>query len=516
MSAALRRFNTILIADLRQRSRALRFWVVLGIVALLTWWCFPPLESGYMTVSLGNGVRAYYSSAWVGMVLALMYSTALSLFGFYLVRGTLLRDFDTRVWQLLVATPMTRPGYLLAKWASHLAVFVLIMLIGLVIGVAAQLWRAEDRSLDLIELGKPLLLLSLPAMCVTSFFAVLFDLVPGLRRTGGNVLYFFVWMSMFIGAAPLLDEGIYHGARSWVSDPSGVVVAMRDLRAYLSSGAPQPHQFGIAIGSSPYTGDPTLFQWTAWPVRVQDLLGRALWPLLSVIGIVALSPFLDRAAAHTPRAHIGKKLTGRALRWLDPALRPIERSRGGMMLAAELKLVLRQRPIWWWSALLGLIVFQTFCNDKGLGAACIGSWIISADVFARAILRERETNTGPLLFTAAGATRRLLSARIAVALMFAVLPVLPALIRAVAIDWLTPIALLLTAALVAIAGLSLGAACRNPRPFELLLVMFGYLGAQGATTLNPFVHAGSTVAQHLVMLPLFTAALFALWPRLAR
>jgi hypothetical protein len=516
MTAMLRRFNAILIADLRQRSRAMRFWIVLGVIALLTWWCFPPIESGYMTVSLGEGVRGYYSSAWVGMVLALMYSTALSLCGFYVVRGTLLRDFDTRVWQLLVATPMTRPGYLLAKWASHVAVFALIMLIGLVIGAAAQLWRGEDRSLDLIELCKPVLVLSLPAMCVTSFFAVLFDLVPALRRTGGNLLYFFVWMTMFIGAFPLLDERLNHGARSWLSDPSGIIVAMRDLRVVLASVAPQLGNFGIAIGSSPYSGEPTLFHWTAWPLRAQDLLGRALWPLLAMLGVVAMSPFLDWAASRTERAHVGKKITGRALRWLDPALRVIEGSRSGTMLAAELKLVLRQRPLWWWIALVGLLGFQIFCTEQGLAPACIAAWIISADVFARAILRERETHTGPLLFTAAGATRRLLIARIVVALLLALLPVFPALIRAFSIDWLAPIALLMCAALVAIAGLSLGALCRNPRPFELLLVLFGYLGAQGETTLNPFVQPGATITQHSVLLPLFAVVLFALWPKLTR
>ncbi|MDB5970822.1 MAG: hypothetical protein JWQ90_3272 [Hydrocarboniphaga sp.] len=515
MSAVLRRFGAILAADLRQRSRATRFWVVLGLIGLLSWWCFPPLESGYMTVSLGDGVRAHYSSAWVGMVLALMVSTALSLFGFYLVRGTLVRDFDTRVWQLLVATPMTRPGYLLAKWASHIAVFVLIMLIGLIIGLAVQLWRGEDRSVDLIELCKPILVLSLPAMCVTSFFAVLFDLVPGLRRTGGNVLYFFVWMTMFIGAFPLLDEGANHAAQSWLSDPSGVIVAMRDLRAHLSETTPAMHEFGISIGSSPYTGAPTLFEWRHWTIRPLDLLGRALWPLACVLGIVAMSPFLDRAAARTSGTPMGKKLTGRALRWLDPALRPLERSRGGMLVAAELKLVLRQRPLWWWLALIGLIAFQILCKPPGLAAACIGAWIISADVFARAILRERDTDTRALLFTAAGASRRLLTARIVAALVLAIVPVLPALIRAAGIDWIAPIALLMTAALVAIAGLSLGVLCRNPRPFELLLVMFGYLGAQGESTLNPFVQPASTVAQQLIMLPLFALVLFALWPRLA-
>ncbi|MEO5624857.1 MAG: hypothetical protein ABIQ70_02470, partial [Dokdonella sp.] len=185
---ALRRFTAIVVADLRERSRSTRFWVVLGLVSLVTWWCFPGIETGRYTVGFNTDQRAAYSSAWVGLVLGLMYSTMLSLIGFYLVRGTLVRDFDTRVWQLLVATPMTRAGYLLAKWTSHMAVFALIMLFGLAIGAAAQWVRAEDHAFNLFELLKPVVVLALPSLALTAFFAVLFDLVPWLRRTAGNVL----------------------------------------------------------------------------------------------------------------------------------------------------------------------------------------------------------------------------------------------------------------------------------------------------------------------------------------
>ena len=116
--SALRRFSAILVADLRERTTLDALLDrVLAIVALATWWCFPSMDAGYVTVAFGDNVRGLYSSAWIGMVLGLLYSTMLSIIGFYLVRGTLLRDFDTRVWQLLVATPMTRSGYLLAKWA---------------------------------------------------------------------------------------------------------------------------------------------------------------------------------------------------------------------------------------------------------------------------------------------------------------------------------------------------------------------------------------------------------------
>lgn len=157
-------YAAIALADFRERSRRTRFWAVLAIIGALTWWCFPPLDAGYMTVGFSDGYRGRYSSAWVGMVLALMCSMILSWLGFYVVRGTVSRDFDTRVWQLLATTPMSRVGYLVAKWASHMAVFGLILALGICVALAAQAWRGEDREFRIWEMAKPVLLLAVPAL----------------------------------------------------------------------------------------------------------------------------------------------------------------------------------------------------------------------------------------------------------------------------------------------------------------------------------------------------------------
>ena len=64
------------------------------------------------------------------------------------------------------------------------------------VGLAVQLARAEDRAVDLVELFKPALLISLPGFAFTSMMAVWFDLVPWLRRTAGNIVFFVVWVTL--------------------------------------------------------------------------------------------------------------------------------------------------------------------------------------------------------------------------------------------------------------------------------------------------------------------------------
>jgi hypothetical protein len=252
-------------------------------------------------------------------------------------------------------------------------------------------------------------------------------------------------------------------------------------------------------------------------MHARDLAGRAVWMLASVIGLITLAPALDWAAARTRSTAVAQGANaGRRLAWLDRALRPLESTRIGRLLAAELKLVLRQRRAWWWLALAIAWGAQLCGNREAIGIGVIGAWLASIDVFARAVLRERETGTGPLLFVAEGAARNLLLARVGVALVLAVLAVAPALLHLSASEPLAASAMQRGAAHLAFAGLALGIACRNPRPFELLMVVLAYAGVQAQGPLAVVANARGTLLLHALALPLLAATIVVLWPRFAR
>ena len=514
---ALRRFGAILGADLRERTRSLRFWIILGLVCAATWLSFPAPSAGYMTVSFGGGVRGAYSSAWIGMVLAMFFGVMLSLFGFYLVRGTVVRDFETRVWQLLVATPMTRAGFLLAKWASHMVVFAAIMAAGLVVGLVAQYVRAEDRAIDLVELVKPTLLLALPGLAMTAMFAVLFDVVPWLRRTGGNVAYFFVWTLLLSLSVANMERGgkVTRMAQPGYSDPNGSAVLMRDARRMLPAKVTTSESFGLNIGVNVHKYDRMALQsWTSWSMQPLDYLGRLFWIVVALGGTLLAAPLLDKAAAHAGRAAQRTSGAGRTLRWLDLLLRPLRGGHVGELAAAEIKGVLRPRRRLWWLAMLGLAIGQVFAPGEGFALCVIGAWMLSLDAFARLLLREREHGTGALVYTAAGATSRLLSARVLASLALAWGFTLPAMARMATSLPEVSLAIALAGATLAIGGLAFAAACRNPRPFELVVVLAAYIGAQGNPVLNVMVAPNTTLAMHALALPVLAVLALALWPRM--
>jgi hypothetical protein len=512
MQAALRRFAAILLADLRERMRSPRFWILLTAMVVVTWYCFPAPEAGYFVLAPNSDERGAYSSAWVGLVLAMAYSLILGLGGFYMVRGTLVRDFETRVWQLLVATPMTRGGFLLAKWASHMLVFAVLIGAGLVVGLIAQFVRAEDHHLDLIEAIKPILILSLPGLSTTAALAVWFDLVPWLRRTAGNVLFFVFWVStLSMGVSQLAVEGS-PARTTWVSDAHGLMMVARDFQRVRTEQTGKPQDFGFNLGTSRHDKAITLFDWKAWHPRPMDLVGRSLWLFFSLGLVLLATPFLDRAAASS--AGMKSRATGGArLRLLDPLLRPFARGAFGVLAVAELKLALRERRLWWWLAALVLMGVQAFGTDKGMMVAMLLAWGLPLDLLARGALREGEHRTGELVFTAPRMLGRLLAVRLAVPVAMLLVLSLPGLLR---LDPLSQLASLAVIASIASWGLAFGAICRNPRPFELLMIASIYLGLQGVSLFALQAQAAHTLAWHATALLPAWALLAWAWPRMAR
>ncbi|CAN5341604.1 ABC transporter permease [soil metagenome] len=508
---ALQRFGALVLADLRERSRSRQFWIVLAAMMLLAWWSLPPQEAAYRILVLDGGARGQLSSAWVGMVLAMAFNLTLNLGGFYLVRGTLVRDIETRVWQLLVATPMTRGGFLLAKWASHMVVFGLIVSLSLAVGLVGQWVRAEDRHIDLIELVKPVLLLSVPGFAFTSMLAVWFDLVPWLRRTAGNIIFFILWVSILgVFLAPLERPGASLRT-SWLSDPNGMAMAARDFHRVREAQTGKSQPYGFSIGSPAREHEPAPFQWKHWDVRPMDIVGRVLWLAISIIGVLLAAPLLDWAAARGLSAR-QKAGSGKRLRWLDRLLAPWARGRLGVLVVAELKTWLRERGTWWWLLVLAALGLQAFGTPRLQAAALLLAWILPLELLARGVLRESAHRTGALVFSASGILPRLLTARFIAALSLLAVLSLPAIIR---LPVAGAVAIVVVCASIASWGLALGALCRNPRPFELLLVATFYVALQGSSLFDVQSGAWATASIHaLGLLPAWLLLAWR-WPKLA-
>jgi len=494
---ALRRLAAISLADLRQRTRQPRFWWVLALLVAGAWLCLPEAgSSGGMRVTVGEA-RAWYSSAWVGMVMALCASTLLTLFGFYAARGSIAQDIDSRGWEVLMATPMTRAGYLLAKFMGLMAVFALYIAAVALTGLVGQWVRGEVAVFAPWELMKPLLLLALPALAVTAACIVWFDLLPWLRATAGNVLYFFVWIALLVAGSAGMSEGDLaqpapDAPTVLLTDVPGITVMRTDILPVVAATRPDLASDNFQIGASGEDDPTARFAWEAWHPDASAVVSRLALLLLALGAAVAATPLLDWAASRPRRRVDAASQAGWRLRWLDLVLKPLEGVAFGRLVAAELRLALRPRGAWWWLFALVAVVVQFLAPLEGRHAAWLVALGLGLPYFARALQRDHDGGTADLLASSERRRGQLRAARLVAAGLLALGLSLPSLIVA-------PEHALATAAAalsVAAGGFALARLTGNARTAELLYVLGAYLALNAAPVLSPFVHPEATLTWH--------------------
>jgi len=436
-----------------------------------------------------------------------------SLVGFYLVRGNLRRDFDTGVWELLEVTPLSRTAYLLAKWCSHLAVLGLVLASQLAVGLAAQWWRGEDARIAIGQLVAPTLVIGVPSLALTATFALWFDLVPSLRRTAGHYVYAAAWVAMLTLPLKALQAG--PGALGWLGDPRGVSIFQGLLHERLDATLAPLH---VCLGCLSMDGSTQRFAWDDWAVDAALLPGRLAWLAIALAGVLLAAPFVDRISTQDRAA--GERATSQAAprrsRVIEALLRPLARGRFGVLLAAELRHALAGRSVWWWLALSGAMVAQAVAPLAWAATGALAGWVLFARQYSAAALREVDSDTTALVFSCAGASRRVLVARWLTLVIAGALATLPMLARGLAAA--PDVALATTATILSLASwaLALGALTRNARVGEFTLVALAYLATQHVALLDVATHPRWTAGVHLAALPFAALALCAAWPRLQR
>ena len=263
-------------ADFLERVRRYSFLFTLGFALYLGYLA----TAGNLVLQVGN-MRGIFNSAWVGALLALVGTDFISLAGFYFVNNTIERDRETRVGQILAATPISKFMYAFGKMLSNLAVLSLMLAVLAAAGIAMQLVSGEDRHIELWKLVAPFVLLAFPAMAVTAAVAVFFETVPLLRGGFGNVAYFFLWTA---GLSIPLATGKHAFdlmGLSMVADSARAAAHLSQRNGGVT--------FSLSFGQ--IAKPVSLFQWDglAWTADIIAL--RLMW-LAFAVAIVAVSALL--------------------------------------------------------------------------------------------------------------------------------------------------------------------------------------------------------------------------------
>lgn len=495
---ALRIIYHLARADFLERVRRYSFLVVLGLVVLLGY----QTAVGNVRLQLGQ-YRGEFNSAWIAGMISIIATFFLGWFGFYVVKGSVARDRETGVGQIMATTPMSRPFYMLGKWISNFIVLMTMIVILLIFGFVIQLINAESTQVDLWTYISPFIFIVMPLMAVVAAVAVLFEAIPFLSGGFGNVVYFFA----FVMIIPLTMESKIVETNPAV-EPLGMALLKTDMSHEVLRVFPDyDGSFMLGGLETPIIGTFTWhgIDWTS-PVIVTRLAYIVLAILLALLaalffdrfdpsrakprqtrmrgnGSLSMSEPSDRA--HTvPMAASLREDKPASVSHAEPAvsLTPLDRAANRfsflIVLIAELKLLVKGQRWWWYVGAAGLII-ASLVNPIELTRQYILplAWIWPVLLLSPLGNREARDNVQQLAFSSAAPLMRQLPAQwIAGFILTIIMGSGAALKFIVNGDSVSLLAFFSGALFINSLALALGVWSGTSKPYEIVYVSLWYLG----------------------------------------
>lgn len=492
----LRIIYHLALADFLERVRRYSFLLMLGLVV----WIGYLSASGQIGITVALHHFGIVNSAWVGAVMALTVSMFLYLVGFYLVKGSVSRDYTTGVGQIMATTPLSRPMYLLGKWLSNFAVLGIMILIVLVAGIVMNL-LADPGGFNLLEIAAPLVLIGIPGMALIAAMAVLFESISWLRGGLGNVLYFFLWITAMTFSFGISSSGSLTGTANPYIDFTGMRMmndsispaaqaVYPDIKPGINFGFPRMDVSSIVPGFQ--LEEPAYFTWNGLHWTADMLLSR-LGFLAIAVGLVMVSAlFFDRfnpsrllliRQTMTAPGAPQPAATGGAIPVSNVRLTPLTGIRSrfsfGALFLAELKLLLKGQR-WWWYVIATLLVIGQL--GAGLGLArflLLVAWVWPILLLSGLGCRENRFDTRQIVFAAPRPIANQLPAAWLAAFVVTAILGSGALVKFITLGETTSLLGWLTGVLfIPSLALCLGTLTGSSKAFEVIFVAWMYMLTQ--------------------------------------
>jgi hypothetical protein len=465
-------------ADFLERVRRYSFLVMLGLAALLGY----QTAVGNVRLQLGD-YRGEFNSAWVGGMMSIIATFFIGWFGFYLVKGSVARDRETGVGQIMATTPMTRPLYTLGKWISNFAVLMLMVVILAIFGIIIQFLSGESTQVNLSAYLLPFVFIVMPLMALVAAVAVLFEAIPFLSGGFGNIVYFFGFIMML----PLIMEQDFINTYPAI-EPMGLALLKADMTEEVLKVFPDyDNSFMLGGMDTPIIGT---FTWTGIEWTPAIIATRFAFIGLAILLTLLAAIFFDRfdpSRAKPKRikntASDSAPVPASALQAIPaPQLTPLNRAANRFsfvnVLFAELKLLVKGQRWWWYIAAAGLII-ACFANPSATTREIVlpFAWIWPILIWSAIGNREVHNNVQQLTFSSASPLMRQLPAQWIAGFIVTLIMASGAALRfTIDGDTVGLLALFSAAFFIPSLALASGVWSGTSKLFEILYMVIWYLG----------------------------------------
>ncbi len=467
-------------ADFFERVRRYSFLVMLGLVVFLGY----QTAIGNLALELGL-YRGEFNSAWVGAMMSLIATFFIGWFGFYIVKGSVARDRETGVGQIMATTPLTRPLYLIGKWLSNFAVLMSMVTVLALGAVVIQFLQGENTQINLFTFLSPFVFIVMPLMALVAAVAILFESVSFLQGGFGNIVYFFAFISfipLFLENATLQQYPAF--------EPTGLGILASDMGKAVTAIYPE-YNGDFSLGGGFVTAT-KVFTWNGVQWTPEIILARFSLMALSIFLIFFAALFFDRfdPSRSKPRSVRIKNSASPSALKIDstsqavstPHLTPLNKAANRFsffnVLIAELKLLLKGQRWWWYVVMVGIIIACLVNPSAAVREYALPiAWVWPILIWSAIGNREIHNNVQQLTFSSASPLLRQLPAQWLAGFIVTLLVSIGAIIRlAVDGDTVGLLALLSGAFFIPSLALACGVWSGTSKLFEILYMLIWYLG----------------------------------------
>lgn len=193
------------ISDFLDRIRSKSMFIITLLMMYISYLFFPQNNSSfYYTLNYhfeGYFYRGVYNSTWMGWVATIAFISVITLIGFYFVRNSLKRERELMIGEITASVGVKSWIFIFGKAFGNLLFLLMQMIIVIFITIIMQFVRGESYSLQLIKLLTPFLILAVPTCFIMAVIGMIFEIVPILRDSLGNIAYFFLWAAICVASS---------------------------------------------------------------------------------------------------------------------------------------------------------------------------------------------------------------------------------------------------------------------------------------------------------------------------
>lgn len=487
----MRGFLNLVLADFRQRTRSYSFLILMFITIYIASTFVPPLDASYQTISL-KGFRGLNNAAWVGAVTAVMSSTFLLFFGFYLINSSIYRDIKSKVGLVVSASPLSNRKYLFSKFASNLLLMFTLSAVVQLMGVFIFLFRNEGFPMVASDFLLPWIFIGIPAIIFLSSVAVIFEIIFVRRTSLQNFAYFVLVVSLLAGVA-FSDTSFFSVLRDVAGGSALQASASQDLHAQTGVISDTFFSIGYQINLAEDAESLKTFTLSSIQWSGHFLLTRLTLVVFSLVSVFLTSVFFHRfdlaPAVSKKTTQSASTLQSTSASFRTGELPKIQTSFSLLpVMISEWKIMIRGRSKWLTALTIGGMIALVFAPIEVAHPIILPLlWFIQVARFSDVFSRDVSLRIQYFSFSSFKPLQRLLSSQILAVTGMLVLIALPLILRYLAIGELfTAGGIVLGALFLVLLSAAMGLLTGGKKLFELFFCILTYMNLNQVPFLDFF------------------------------